>query len=303
MQTYRLNEYTYLVDLETVGYEGFFASYILKGEKVAIIETGPTSSIPNLLAGLHKIGIRKSQVSYVMLTHIHQDHAGGAGTLLQNLPNAKLIVHRRGAPHLVNPEKLWVESKKALGKIAELYGPIQPVSDKRILVPEDGMVIDLGEQIQLQIIETLGHASHHQSFYDRGSRTIFLGDAAGIYLSRLNAVIPTTPPPLRLEAALDSLEKLIGLTPSLLCYTHFGQANNAVNRLNAYKEQLKLWERTISQAVKRGEDLETIYTQVLELDPAIRNALEFIRRNMMLRESVVLQSVQGFILSLQEKPN
>lgn len=300
MQTYRLNEYTYLVDLETVGYEGFFASYILKGEKVAIIETGPTSSIPNLLAGLHKIGIRKSQVSYVMLTHIHQDHAGGAGTLLQNLPNAKLIVHRRGAPHLVNPEKLWVESKKALGKIAELYGPIQPVSDKRILVPEDGMVIDLGEQIQLQIIETLGHASHHQSFYDRGSRTIFLGDAAGIYLSRLNAVIPTTPPPLRLEASLDSLEKLIDLAPSFLCYTHFGQANNAVNRLHAYREQLKLWARIISEAVKRGDDLETIYAQVLELDPAIRNALEFIKRNMMLRESMVLQSIRGFMLLLQK---
>jgi glyoxylase-like metal-dependent hydrolase (beta-lactamase superfamily II) len=300
MQTHKLNEYTYLIDLETVGYEGFFASYVLKGEKVAVIETGPTSSIPNLLAGLRKIGIRKSQVSYVMLSHVHLDHAGGAGTLLQNLPNAKLIVHRRGAPHLVNPEKLWVESRKALGKIVDLYGPLQPISESRILIPEDDMVIDLGEQIQLQIIETLGHASHHQSFYDKGSRTIFLGDAAGIYLSRLNAVIPTTPPPLRLEASLDSLEKLIDLAPSFLCYTHFGQANNAVNRLHAYREQLKLWARIISEAVKRGDDLETIYAQVLELDPAIRNALEFIKRNMMLRESMVLQSIRGFMLLLQK---
>jgi glyoxylase-like metal-dependent hydrolase (beta-lactamase superfamily II) len=299
MQTRRLNEYTYLIDLETVGYEGFFASYVLKGEKIAVIETGPTSSIPNLLAGLRKIGIREGQVSYVMLSHIHLDHAGGAGTLLQSLPNAKLIVHRRGAPHLVRPEKLWVESRKALGEIVDLYGQVQPISESRILIPENGMVIDLGEQIKLQIVETLGHASHHQSFYDKDSRTIFLGDAAGIYLSQFNAVIPTTPPPLRLEATLKSLEKLKNLGPELLCYTHFGQVNDAVNRLDAYKEQLKLWARTISRAVGRGDDLKTIYMQVLELDPAIRNALEFIKRNMMLRESVVLQSVQGFVSALQ----
>lgn len=303
MHTKQLNEYTYLIDLETAGYEGFFASYVLKGEKIAIIETGPTSSIPNLLAGLREIGIQTSQVDYVMLSHIHLDHAGGAGTLLQSLPNAKLIVHKRGAPHLVDPEKLWEQSRQALGEVVNLYGPVQPIPESRLLIPEDGMIIDLGNQIELQVVETLGHASHHQSFYEKRSRTVFPGDAAGIYLSQLDAVIPTSPPPLRLEMALDSLEKLTSLAPKWLCYTHFGQADKAVHRLRAHVKQLKLWAKIVSEALKRGDDLQAIYALVLEQDPAMKSAVDFIRRNMVLRQSVVLQSVRGFVQCLQKGNN
>lgn len=299
MHVKRLSESLYLIDLETAGYSGFFASYVMKGEKTAIIETGPTSSIPNLLAGLDEIGIKKDKVDYVLLSHIHIDHGGGAGTLLQSLPNAKLVVHRRGAPHLVNPERLWIQSKQALREVVDLYGPVQPIPEKRILVSEDGMVIDLGDQIELRVIETLGHASHHQSFYEKGSQTVFLGDAAGIYLKQLETVIPTTPPPLRLEMALASLEKLIKLAPKWLCYTHFGRTNNAVSRLRAYVEQLKFWEKTVSEALEKNETLENIYTRVLERDPAMKKALEFIQRNVMLRQSVVLQSVRGFVQCLR----
>jgi glyoxylase-like metal-dependent hydrolase (beta-lactamase superfamily II) len=299
MHTKKLNQHTYLIDLETASYEGFFASYVLKGNKTAIIETGPTSSIPNLLAGLREIGIQNDQVNYVLLSHIHLDHAGGAGTLLQSLPNAKLLVHRRGAPHLVNPSKLWIESKKALGEIIDLYGPVQPIPESRILIPENNMTIDLGKRVKLQIIETLGHASHHQSFYEKESQTVFPGDAAGIYLTQLNTVIPTTPPPFHLEMALASLEKLTKLNPKWLCYTHFGQANNAVNRLRAHAEQLKLWAQTVSEAMERGDDLKTVYARVLEQDPAMGKAVGFIRRNVMLRQSVVLQSIRGFVECLR----
>ena len=295
MYATKLNDFTYLIDLKTAGYETFIAAYVLKEDKIAVVETGPTSSIPNLLAGLQEIGIQNEAVNYVMVSHIHIDHAGGAGTLLQNLPNAKLLVHKRGAPHMVNPEKLWVHSRKALREIVDLYCPIQPVPENRVIISEDGMIIDLGEHVKLQVIETLGHASHHQSFYEKESKTLFLGDAGGIYLEKLDAVIPTTPPPLRLEMKLDSLEKLIKLEPKLLCYTHFGYATNAVSRLQAYAEQLKLWATTVSESTEKGDDLEAVYAKIMERDSSMKRAEEFIKKHVMLRQSVVLQSIRGFI--------
>lgn len=295
MHATKLNDFTYLIDLKTAGYENFIAAYVLKEDKVAVVETGPTSSIPNLLAGLQEIDISNDAVDYVMVSHIHIDHAGGAGTLLENLPNAKLLLHKRGASHMVNPEKLWIHSREALREIVDLYGPIQPVPESRIIIPEDGTIIDLGEHVKLQVIETLGHASHHQSFYEKESRTLFLGDAGGIYLEKLDAVIPTTPPPLRLEMKLKSLEKLVRLEPKLLCYTHFGQADNAVSRLQAYAEQLKLWAKIVSESTKKGDDLEAVYAKIMERDSSMKRAEEFIKRHVMLRQSVVLQSIRGFI--------
>lgn len=302
MYVTKLDDFTYLIDLKTAGYENFIAAYVLREDKVALLETGPTSSIPNLLAGLREIGIQNEAVDYVMVSHIHIDHAGGAGTLLQNLPNAKLVVHRRGASHMANPEKLWIHSRKALHEVVDLYGPIQPVPEDRIVVPGDGMVIDLGKHTKLQVIETLGHASHHQSFCVKRSRTLFLGDAGGIYLQKLDTVIPTTPPPLRLEMKLDSLQKLIKLEPKWLCYTHFGRADNAVIRLQAYVDQLKLWAKTVSEATEKSYDLESVYVKIMERDPSMKKAEEFIERHVMLRQSVVLQSVQGFIQYFKKIP-
>ncbi len=300
MYTTKLNDFAYLIDLKTAGYENFIAAYALKEDKVAIVETGPTSSIPNLLAGLREIGIKNEAVDYVMVSHIHMDHAGGAGTLLQSLPNAKLLVQKRGAPHMVHPEKLWINSKEALREIVDLYGPIEPVPENRIVIPEDGAIINLGEHVKLQVIETLGHASHHQSFYEKESGTLFLGDAGGIYIKKLEAVIPTTPPPLRLEMKLDSLEKLTRLKPKLLCYTHFGHAGNAVKRLQAYVEQLRLWADIVSKATEKGDDIEAVYAKIVKHDPSMKKAEEFIKEHLMLRQSVVLQSIQGFIQYLKK---
>jgi len=302
LYTTKLNDFTYLIDLKTAGYESFIAAYVLKEDKVAVVETGPTSSIPNLLAGLQEIGVQNEAVNYVMVSHIHMDHAGGAGTLLQKLPNAKLLLHKRGASHMVNPEKLWVYSRMALHEIVDLYGSIQPVPENRIIIPEDGMVINLGEHVKLQVIETLGHASHHQSFYEKESRTLFLGDAGGIYLQKLDTIIPTTPPPLHLEMKLNSLEKLIKLEPKLLCYTHFGHASSAISRLQAYVKQLKLWAKIVSESTDRGDDFEAIYAKIMEQDSSMKKAEEFIKKHIMLRQSVVLQSVQGFIQYFKKNP-
>ena len=115
MYTKTLNDFMWLIDLRPRGFENFSASYVIKGKRVAIVETGPRLTVENLLASLKEIRIKKKEVDYVLVTHIHIDHAGGAGTLLAHLPNASLLVHERGARHLVSPEKLWISSLQVLG--------------------------------------------------------------------------------------------------------------------------------------------------------------------------------------------
>ena len=302
MYSRKLNEFTYLIDLKPMGIESIIATYVLKGSKFAIVETGPTSSVKNLLAGLREMGIRAKEIDYVAVSHVHTDHAGGAGTLLRHLPNARLLVHVRGAPHLVKPEKLWRQAKQVLGEIAEMYGEVQPVPEERIIATTDGMVIDLGEGIELKALETLGHASHHLSFYESLGRGIFLGDAAGIYLDKFNVVIPATPAPFHLEMALSSLDKLIKMAPKTLYYTHFGQAGDAVKRMRAHVAQLKLWAKIVLEGMKGGVDMETIYKRILEEDPSMKAIADFMKEHLVLKRGMVTQSIQGFVEYFKKFP-
>lgn len=295
MYTKRLNDHIYLVDLKPMGIENFIASYVLMGNKTMIVETGPTTSIENLLTGLREIGIDNAEVDYVAVSHIHIDHAGGAGALLEHLPNARLLVHAKGAPHLVKPEKLWRQTKQVLGEIADMYGEIHPVPEKRIIKATDGMAVGLGAGVRLKVLETLGHASHHLSFYENSSRGVFTGDAAGVYVKKLDVVIPTAPPPFNLEMASTSLDRLIELTPKKLYYTHFGVGEDAVKRLEAYASQLKFWAKVVLEGMENGEDSEAIYERILEKDASTRKAADFIKNHLILRRGVIMQNIQGFV--------
>ena len=295
MHVRQLEEHIHLIDVETAGFENFIASYVLKGKSVAIVETGPTSSVPNLLSGLEKVGVKTVDVAYVAVSHIHLDHGGGAGTLLKSLPNARIVVHQRGAPHLANPEKLWQQSREVLGKIADLYGEPEPVPPERIIAAEDGMVFDLGKSVGLKVVETLGHASHHQSYFETLGNGLFPGDAAGIYLKEFDAIVPTTPAPFRLDTALVSLDKLIGLKPRALYYSHFGEASDPVGRLQAYAEQMRLWGKIARQGAEEKRSLEEVRRKIVENDGQVRKALRFIEAHPVLNETVLGNSVQGFM--------
>jgi glyoxylase-like metal-dependent hydrolase (beta-lactamase superfamily II) len=295
MRTTRLDEQVYLIDAETGGIKNFIASYVLKGERVAMVETGPTSSVPNVLDGLKELRVKPEDVAYVAVSHIHLDHGGGAGTLLKHLPKAKVIVHERGVPHLVDPEKLWQQSREVLGSIAELYGKPEPVPQERIVAGVDGMVLDVGHDVGLRVIETLGHASHHLSYVETSTRGIFPGDAAGIYLKDIDVIVPTTPAPFRLDVALASVDRLTNFNPQALYYSHFGKADRAVERLHTYEQQLELWTQTAKRGIDDNEDLETIAKRILEADPAIRKAVDFVRVHPILGETVFKHSVQGVV--------
>jgi glyoxylase-like metal-dependent hydrolase (beta-lactamase superfamily II) len=295
MQIIRLEDYLYLVDLETGGIENFIASYILKGKQAAIIETGPTLSVPNLLSSLKQLKIQPENVAYVAVSHIHLDHGGGAGTLIKHLPKAKVIVHPRGASHLVNPEKLWQQSKIVLGEITKIYGEPEPVPAGRIIPAVDGVTFDVGNGITFKVVETLGHASHHVSYYEPLSYGVFTGDAAGIYLPEIDVIVPTTPPPFHLNVALESLDKLVRLKPKVLYYSHFGKAENAMEKLQAYVQQIKLWERIAKEGVQRGEDLEAVRKRIIENDEGVKKASKYLITHKVLSETTLRESIQGFI--------
>jgi len=302
MLTRKLNGHLQLIDLKPAGIENFIASYVLKGANaIAIIETGPTCSVPNLLSGLREMGIANEDVYYVAVSHVHIDHAGGAGALLQHLPNAKLLVHAKGALHMINPQKLWEASKQVLGEVAIVYKEIEPVPQDRVVTPVDGTIIDLGGGVQFKVLETLGHASHHLGYFENASMGIFQGDTAGIYIPQLDVTIPTTPAPFNLEMTLASIQKIVDMTPKRLYYTHFGPVDNAVNRLGAYAMQLQLWEKIISKALNEGDNLQVLYERILENDKQMRVAAEFVKNHMILRRGVIMQSIQGFVEYLKKK--
>jgi glyoxylase-like metal-dependent hydrolase (beta-lactamase superfamily II) len=295
MSVTNVEENIYLIDAETAGMKNFIASYILKSERVAMVETGPSSSVPNLLSALKILNIKAEDVAFVAVSHIHLDHAGGVGTLLRHLPNAKAVVHPRGAPHLAHPEKLWEQSKLVLGKITELYGKPEPVPENRIIAANDGMTLDLGKNMILKVVETLGHSSHHQSYFETNSKSIFPGDAAGIYLSKIGVTVPTTPPPLRLDLALKSIDKLADLKPACLLYSHFGKAPDAIEKLQAYKQQLRLWATIAKEGIDSKESLEEISRRIVESDVALRRALDYVKVHPVLSETVLGNSVSGIV--------
>jgi glyoxylase-like metal-dependent hydrolase (beta-lactamase superfamily II) len=296
----KLEEHIRLIDVETAGLENFIASFVLKGKSMAIVETGPTSSVPNLVSGLKELNVKLEDVAYVAVSHIHLDHGGGVGALLKHLPNARVIVHHRGAPHLANPEKLWQQSKEALGSIAKLYGEPKPVPEDRIISAKDGMSFDLGHGVGLKVVETLGHASHHESYYETLGGAVFPGDAAGIYVKEFDVVVPTTPAPFYLDSALASLNKLISLEPKALYYSHFGQASNPVERIQAYASQLRLWAKLAKQSMNNNGSLEATREKILENDGSLRKAEEFIRAHPILSETVLNNSVQGVLEFVQK---
>jgi glyoxylase-like metal-dependent hydrolase (beta-lactamase superfamily II) len=303
MHVTKIDEHIHLIDLELAGIENSIASYVLEGKNTAIVETGPTSTAQNLLSSLRELNVKPKEVAYVAVSHIHLDHGGAAGTLLKHLPKANLIVHRRGAPHAANPEKLWTQAREVLGSIAEMYGKPEPVPEERIIAATDGMVFDVGNSVKLKVVETLGHASHHLSYYETLSQGIFTGDAAGIYLNEFDVIVPTTPSPFRLDIALASLEKLINLKPRFLCYSHFGKAQDAIEKLQAYVKQLKLWAEIAKQGIEKGENFEAISRRILESDIAVQKAVEHIKNHPILSKTVLNQSVEGVMKYVEKFGN
>lgn len=244
---YRLN-----LDIPIPGYRDFIAPWLVRETgfsvvmgtglyRTILVDPGPACGIPSLLGALERLDVRR--IDYVLLTHVHIDHAGGIGGLASAYPRLKVVVHDRGRAHLVEPARLWEGSLQTLGQIAEAFGPILPLPEANLLAEGKG-VEGIG------IIDTPGHAPHHQSYvFGVGNKEVlFSGEAAGVHL-RGDYLRPATPPKFSYDIFQASLERLLSANASLICYGHFGYSADPDRFLRAHREQLELW-RSVADEVR-----------------------------------------------------
>ena len=217
------------VDLEFLGRPEIIATAVVQGAAgVALIDPGPSTTIEHLREALRRKGIALGDVRQLLLTHIHLDHAGATGSLLRENPAIEVLVHERGAPHIVDPGKLISSATRLYGADMErLWGDVLPVPADRIRALKGGERIVAGGR-ELAVEYTPGHASHHVSYYDPSSRIAFVGDTAGIRRGAGTYVMPPTPPPdIDLEAWRDSEARILAWDPDTLFLTHFGPFHGA----------------------------------------------------------------------------
>ena len=262
----------FYVDTGMYGTSEYGAAYILDAERPAIVETGIGTNHEYILEALETIGIDRSDLQAIVVTHIHLDHAGGAGFLAEACPNADVYAHHVGAPHLADPERLVAGTKSAVGDQWEFYADPLSVPDERIVDLEDGDVIDLGTYT-LRAHEAPGHAPHQVVFEVPEMDAVFTGDAAGIWIPSIERIRETSPPAqFTLQGCLDDLETIRELDPSVLLYTHFGprELDDVAATLETYGDVLSEWvERVETTRAKHGDDGAAIESLAEDVDPAI----------------------------------
>jgi glyoxylase-like metal-dependent hydrolase (beta-lactamase superfamily II) len=215
------------VDLHFQGRDNVIASVIVESAgSVAIIDPGPTSCLEALELGLQGRGIRWADVRHILLTHIHLDHAGATGTIVREHPHVHVMVHERGARHLVDPTKLLDSATRLYGDhMDRLWGEFAPVPADRLVVLAGGERVQAGGRT-FDVAYTPGHASHHVSYFDAESGVAFVGDTAGVAVNGGYVLPPTPPPDIDLELWAGSIEQILAWSPSTLFLTHFGPAMN-----------------------------------------------------------------------------
>jgi glyoxylase-like metal-dependent hydrolase (beta-lactamase superfamily II) len=255
------------IDCEMAGMTGIVAAFVVPGENgVAVVETGPATVAGTLTEGLASLGIGPSDVAYFVGSHIHLDHAGGAGDLIEAFPEATIVVHREGARHMIDPAKLMASAYRVFGpRLDELFGPLRPVPSDRLRAVDDGDRIELGGGRALEVVYAPGHARHHMALQDTQTGVLFAGDSMGVYLPEAGVLRPATPPPdFDLAVALHTLERYRSLDPSGLYLTHFGPAPADRDLLAEASERLVRFGDIVREAMRSSDDLDFVTERLVE---------------------------------------
>lgn len=247
------------------GFRRFISSWLLVEDHfTALVDPGPLSTIPVLVNGLREKGIKK--IDYILLSHIHIDHAGGTGELLKYYPMAQVICHPDGIRHMISPEKLWQGSLQVLGEMAETYGEIIPIASDKISFAE--RVGDTG----IEVHKTPGHAAHHLCFkYDD---LLFGGEICGVHDEIEDGIYmrPATPPRFMQDVAIDSIDRMIALNPRYLIIAHHGLVEPAARYLKIGRQQLILWVQAVAATVACDQKTrqQTIYDWLIGHDEVFK---------------------------------
>lgn len=271
------------------GFNRFIGSWICTGTCNLLVDVGPANSVHALVASLEARGV--DRIDYILITHIHIDHAGGLSEVLSRYPMARVICHEKAIRLLADPSKLWAGSVSVLGDTARMYGEPAPIPDD-CLVPHTRCTVP-----GIDIIDTPGHAAHHLSFISEDC--LFVGEAGGNFMALEDGeyLRPATPPRFFMEAFLSSLDRLIALEDHTLCYGHFGQAESSCDMLRRFRQQLLMWNSIISAELRKGEKglVPRCMAALLKNDPELLRfgdlAPEFQERE----RFFLTNSINGFI--------
>lgn len=245
----------YLIDAYMHDEEHRLACYLFDTPNRVLIECGPSRSIGHLYDALEHVGVE--DVAVMAVTHIHLDHAGGAGHFARRFPRAKVGVHAAGARHLVSPGRLWDSATRIYGEqgMLDLWGPMEPITEDRLLVLDEGSSIPLGGGRAVEVMYTPGHAKHHIVFFEDESGGSFIGDAVGVAFPHGHMVQPVTPPPDFDPHLVDEhLGRIAARAPSFLGFAHYGIVGDTAQHLSEASERLWEWVGWV-EAAGHDEDL------------------------------------------------
>ncbi len=257
-----------LVDLDFRDTEGLVAAYLLPEEPGwTLIETGPSTCREPLLAGIARAGVAPEEVRHVFVTHIHLDHSGGMGAVVDAFPRATFYAHELGVPHLVDPTKLIASARRAWGAASDpLWGTILPVPAPRLVPLRGGESFPL-KGGTLSVLATPGHAKHHLAFFDSAIRGVFAGDGAGVRLESSSHPRPAVPPPdLDVEQLFASLVVMRSTNPRLVLFSHFGPSPDGAQDLVRYRTIVEQWRDEALAAARERPDPEFIAARLKALD-------------------------------------
>jgi glyoxylase-like metal-dependent hydrolase (beta-lactamase superfamily II) len=253
---------TYLIDLFDLSLPERTGCYVILDNDVTIIETSASPSHDYLLKGLTELNVNLDQIKNVIVTHIHLDHSGGVGLLMEKCPNATLFVHPKGARHLINPSKLIASARQVYGDMFEkLFDPIIPVDENRIKVVNDEESLQIGHDRSLQFFHTPGHADHHISIFDTKSQYVYTGDTIGVFYPQLLAngltfVLPSTSPnQFSYDSMIQSSKRILELNPSKICFGHYGSSDNIIQALGSFYRYLDLFNDEAKKVVQKDPQL------------------------------------------------
>jgi glyoxylase-like metal-dependent hydrolase (beta-lactamase superfamily II) len=243
------------LDSGYMGSESFAATYLLReGGRALFVETATARSVPGMLAALTEEGLSPADVEYVIITHVHLDHAGGASALMKACPEATLLAHPRAARHAIDPSKLVASASAVYGaeRFTELYGAIEPIPEARVRVMSDGEILRFGTR-ELTFLHTRGHANHHFVIHDSGSRGVFTGDAFGLVYPALQtggllALPSTSPTDFDPAEAKASVARIVETRAERVYLTHFGASTEVQAIAAQLLEQLDLHEALLEEA-------------------------------------------------------
>lgn len=241
-------------------------SYLLAGEnELAIIDPGPGSMLEPLLASIREVGFDPQEVTHILATHVHLDHAGVTGSLVRMLPKAQVYAHSKGAPHLLDTSKVVASASRIFGgRMKLLWGEIESTPADRLHTIEGGDVLNVAGR-KLEVHYTPGHAVHHVIFFDVHSGELFAGDVAGVRLPGIDYVRPPTPPPdLDLEAWSESIELVKRLHPDVLYLGHFGASRDVNEHFGRLREKLYSWGEFVLNAMRNGKEEAEIISLLID---------------------------------------